>query len=92
MASALTPLGQRTREGFIKKFGAKEGAAKFQSAMDNGLIDRGKMENVMIASDEDLDPTEGMQATPGNPSGGGQPLPKGNVGRAAQGSFQKRPG
>jgi hypothetical protein len=92
MASALTPLGTRTRAGFIKKYGAKEGAKKFTEAMDKGLIDRSKMENLGIDDGESVDAEEERQATPGNPSGGGQPLPKGNVGRGAPGTFQKRPG
>jgi hypothetical protein len=89
--SQLTPLGQRTRAGFITKYGAKEGARKFDDAMAKGLIDRSKMENVGL-SDETASDEEEMQATPSNPSGGSQPQPKGGVGRGAAGSFQRRPG
>lgn len=64
MASALTPLGQRTKAGFIKKFG-KQGAAKFSAAMDKGLIDRGKMENVGLNDDDSGDETSSAGPPPG---------------------------
>jgi len=53
MASALTPLGQRTRAGFIKKYGAKTGPQKHKEAMDKGLLDRSKQENIGLTADAD---------------------------------------
>ncbi len=60
MASALTPLGQRTKAGFEKKFGKTVGDQKFEAAMSSGMIDRAKMENVGLV--EPPEPGEGSPA------------------------------
>lgn len=48
---ALTAIGRRTLKGFIDKYGAKVGPKRFEEAMANGTIDRGKMENLLVAED-----------------------------------------
>lgn len=40
----LTALGRRTLAGFEQRWGPKEGRDRFEKAMDNGTIDRTKME------------------------------------------------
>jgi hypothetical protein len=84
-APALTPLGERTKAGFEKKWGKKSGDKKFEDAMDNGLIDRGKMENLGLAADSDAasegteapgdDEAEGELDQPGDGGGSMGPLP-----------------
>ena len=39
----LTPLGQRTLGGYQEKFGDSEGHAKFDSAVESGMLERKKM-------------------------------------------------
>jgi hypothetical protein len=39
----LTPLGQRTLDGFMDKYGDAAGHTKFESAVERGVIDRAKM-------------------------------------------------
>jgi hypothetical protein len=57
----LTPLGRRTLAGFVKRFGEETGERKFQTAMENGTIDRAKMENKGAADDDaDGDTVTGM--------------------------------
>jgi hypothetical protein len=57
----LTALGRRTLAGFIKKYGEETGERKFQTAMENGTIDRAKMENKGAADDDaDGDTVTGM--------------------------------
>jgi hypothetical protein len=106
MPSALTPLGKRTLAGFVSKYGAKQGPAKFRDALDKGLIDRGKMENVGLADDaETADDAAAAGEEADVPVARGQisqmnaPIvaparsPTGpSVGRGAPGRFQKRPG
>lgn len=60
--SALTPLGERTKKGFEDKYGKAQGDKKFAEAMDKGLIDRGKMENVGLADARKTPPAEGSPA------------------------------
>jgi hypothetical protein len=59
--TALTPLGHRTLTEFKKRYGDKLGAQKFKAAMDSGLLDRSKLENVFVVGDGDTSGTEGSQ-------------------------------
>lgn len=57
----LTAIGKRTLAGFKQRYGEEEGEAKFQAAMDNGTIDRAKMEKEPDKEPADTDSVTGRK-------------------------------
>lgn len=87
--AGLTPLGTRVLEGFKKQWG-KQGEAKFNKAMTDGVIDRTKMQTDPLHGG----PDQGQlieHTSESAPRAEPAPAPHG-LARTATGAFQNRPG